>query len=318
MAQRLNESFIAIALAYGNTIPAVLAYRTSQNLLQALYPKAPPLLQLPYFTLDVVRAVEGDLLRTHLTVQDYMRTPESHRRAKVVKPGLLTSSQFSAAMEVAAQMPYLQVEKAFFKVIGERVITPSSLVNFVIKARFVPPGSRDVPAASESDLQDVDPVDRDLNALHERKRVFRTANAKQAEQKGSGDSGIQAPLAHAPYFARDHAPRWLVFLTDSKQGKISVPPFTFTTFDKPIFDDRGKPTLNIQTLKMQFQAPPQVGRYTFVMHLVCDSYVGMDTKTDVTLVIDDMSKADDIDADEDISEPDEGESLRRRFTSLQK
>jgi translocation protein SEC63 len=42
------------------------------------------------------------------------------------------------------------------------------------------------------------------------------------------------------------------------------------------------------------------------MHVVCDSYVGFDYKQDVTLVIEDASKAVEVDSDDDISEPDEG------------
>jgi translocation protein SEC63 len=97
-----------------------------------------------------------------------------------------------------------------------------------------------------------------------------------------------------------------VFLADSKQGRIAVPPFTFSTFDKPILDESGNPTYNVQTLKMQFGAPPQAGSYTFVMHVVCDSYIGMDTKMEVTLVVEDASKAEDVEEDGEISEPDEG------------
>lgn len=85
-----------------------------------------------------------------------------------------------------------------------------------------------------------------------------------------------------------------------------MPPFTFSTFDKPILDESGKPTFNVQTLKMQFGAPPQPGSYTFVMHMICDSYIGMDTKMEVTLVVEDASKAEQVEEEEEISEPDEG------------
>jgi translocation protein SEC63 len=97
-------------------------------------------------------------------------------------------------------------------------------------------------------------------------------------------------------------------LADSKQGRIAVPPFTFSTFDKPILDASGKPTYNVQTLKMQFGAPPQAGSYTFVMHVVCDSYIGMDTKMEVTLVVEDASKAEEVEEDDEISEPEDGTS----------
>jgi translocation protein SEC63 len=59
---------------------------------------------------------------------------------------------------------------------------------------------------------------------------------------------------------------------------------------------------------MQFGAPPQAGSYTFVMHVVCDSYIGMDTKMEVTLVVEDASKAEEVEEDGEISEPDEGMS----------
>jgi translocation protein SEC63 len=95
-------------------------------------------------------------------------------------------------------------------------------------------------------------------------------------------------------------------LTDSKQGKMAVPPFTFAKFDKPIFQEGSNtPTFAMQTLKAQFQAPPQAGHYTFVMHVVCDSYVGFDTKMEVTLIVEEASKAAEMEVEDEISEPEE-------------
>jgi translocation protein SEC63 len=117
------------------------------------------------------------------------------------------------------------------------------------------------------------------------------------------------PLAHAPYYTRDHAPRWHLFLADTRQGKIAVPPFTFKVFDKKSFDNEGKPTFNVVTLKMQFAAPPQAGEFRFRMHLISDSYVGFDQSQDVVLDVEDASKAVEVDEDDDISEPEEGEDM---------
>jgi translocation protein SEC63 len=197
-------------------------------------------------------------------------------------------------MSVASRIPVFTVEKAFFKVVGERYVTPSSLVQFVLKGRFIPSGASDVPEVNPKDLLDIDPEEGDVAAITGRKT------------DRSDEKPIQPPLAHAPYYARDHAPRYHVFLADSKQGRIAVPPFTFSTFDKPILDASGNPTYNVQTLKMQFGAPPQAGSYTFVMHMICDSYVGMDTKMEVTLVVEDASKAEQVEEEGEISEPDEG------------
>ncbi|KAL1641777.1 secretory subunit [Diplodia intermedia] len=299
IAHKLNDAFFAIALAYGNSQPLLSSYQTSQNILQAIPPKSSPLLQLPGFTPAVIRAVEGESARTHLSVQEYMNLPADERRKRAVGPGLLSESEFATAEQVASQLPHLQIEKAFFKVMGEKVIIPSSLVQFVVKARIIPPGSKNVPPVTQKDLEDVDPKEGDLDALHGRKTGAEAEEAKKAELAG------QPPLAYAPYFARDHSPRWHVFLADGRQNKIAVPPFTFTKFDKPLFDEQGNPTYNVQTLKMQFGAPPQPGQYKFTMHLVCDSYVGMDTKMDVILSVDHPSKAVEIEEEEEISEPDE-------------
>jgi translocation protein SEC63 len=300
IARALNASFNAIALAFGSTGPILASFLTAQNLIQAIPPGASPLLQLPYITPAIARAIEGDA-KTHLTLQQYMQLPEAYRRKLSIGRGLLTESQYQTAMNVAKQLPRLQVEKAFFKVTGEKYITPGSLVSFVVKGRFVPPGSENVPEVNELDLEDVDPDEDDLDAI-----LGRQKKSGKGEKSAKEDKPIQPPLAYAPYFARNYSPRWNVFLTDSKQGKMAVPPFTFVSFDKPIFDESGKPTFNMQTLKAQFQAPPQAGHYTFVMHLICDSYVGFDTKMEVTLVVDEATKAAEIEAEDDISEPDEG------------
>ncbi|KAI9870039.1 MAG: secretory subunit, partial [Pleopsidium flavum] len=318
IALALNEAFIAISLAFGNVSPILSSFRTSQNLIQALPPKSSPLLQLPYITSASARAIEGENAKTHLSVQEFMRIPEDRRRKLAIGPGLLSESQYRTAVAVAKQLPVLNVEKAFFKVTGERFITPGSLVQLVVKARIIPPGTINVPEVNELDLEDIDPDEDDLEAILGRK----PAKNKKAKSIDDGKSAspsdekpIQPPLAFAPYFARDHSPRWHVFLADSKVGKMAVPPFPFTTFDKPLFDEQGNPTFNMQTLKMQFGAPPQAGQYTFVMHLICDSYVGVDTKIEVTLGVEEMTKAMEMQDEDEISEPEE-DSLAGQVNAL--
>ena len=240
-----------------------------------------------------------------------MAMPEYRRRKLATdQPGVLSPGRYNEAVAVARQLPLLNVEKVFFKVMGERFITTGSLVQFVVKARVIPPGSANVPEVNELDLEDIDPDEGDLDAILGRKSP-QNAKAKVLEGDTStstdAEKPLQPPLAYAPYFPRDHSPRWHVFLSDSKLNKVAVPPFTMTTFNKPLLDDDGKPTFNMQTFKMQFQAPPQAGSYPFVMHLICDSYIGMDSKREVVLKVEDSAKAISMDNEEDeISEPDEG------------
>ncbi|KFA70023.1 hypothetical protein S40285_02024 [Stachybotrys chlorohalonatus IBT 40285] len=302
IARALNQSLSAISLAYGNIGPIVGTFHASQHLVQAISPKGSPLLQLPYFTPSIATAVEEDS-KVHLTVQKFLDLPDARRRQLAVGNGLLTEDQYKEAINVGKQLPYLRVAKAFFKVTGERIIIPSSLVTLVIKGRFIPPGSENVPAIDELDLEDIDPAEDDLEALTGRKK--RVVKGPDGKPMSVEDQAVLPPLNFAPYYARENTPKWSAFLSDSKQGKMAVPPFTFTKFDKPLFDEQGKPTYAMQTLKAQFTAPPETGHYTFVLHVICDSYVGLDTKMEVTLVVDDASKAAEMTAEDEISEPEE-------------
>lgn len=319
IACTLNESFTNMCLAFMDTRPLLSSYRATQHIMQALPPNASPLLQLPFFTPATIKAIETGIKEPQTTrsLESFMALADSKRRALTVQPSLLSASQYAIAMRAAAQIPAVRIERAFFKCVGERVLTPGSLVQFVIKLRFVPPGTDPalIPAVAPQDLEDKDPAEGDLDALHGRKKKGGDSkDGKDGKDAASTEERVQLPLAHAPFFPRDYAPRWRVFLADSRQNKVAVPAFTFSTFDKPIFREGSTdPTFAVQTLKMQFGAPPQVGKYFFTAHLVCDSYVGIDVARDVVMEIEEPSKAVEIDEEEDISEPEEGEFSAFRF-----
>jgi translocation protein SEC63 len=305
IALALKESFTTISLAFGNVKPILGSFQASQHLVQALAPGASPLLQLPHFTSQIAASVERNHLR-HMTVQQFMDLPDAQRRELAVGKDLLTEQQYKTAISVAKQIPHLRVAKAFFKVTGERLIIPSSLVTLVIKGRFVPPGTENVPEVNELDLEDVDPAEDDLDAINGRKKTIKGPDGKLISVESKP---VQPPLTFAPYYARDESPNWLAFLSDSKQGKMAVQPFSFARVDQPIFDEQGKPTFAVQTFKAQFAAPPHPGQYTFVLHVLCDSYVGFDTRMEVTLTVDEAAKVAEIKAEDDISEPEEGTYL---------
>ena len=303
-AVRLNSSMTSITLGFQLVAPLLASYHTTQNLIQAVPPDASPMLQLPHFTPKIVDSIQGSHSKDTLSIQKFMALPAQIRRSLASD---LTDSQYASAIQVASQIPHLRVAKAFFKVMGERVVTPSSLVQLVVKARVIPPGSTDVPEINELDLEDIDPDEDDLDGLTGRKPPKNKRRKTVDGQIVEADTKpVQPSLAFAPYYARDHSPRWHVFLADSRQGRIAVPPFTFSSFDKPIVDSEGRPTYNMQTLKCQFQAPPGVGQYPFAMHLVCDSYIGFDARMDVVLDVKDVTEAVQVESEEEISEPDEG------------
>jgi translocation protein SEC63 len=294
------ESFLAINLAYLNTKPLLSTLNARQHLIQALAPGSSPLLQLPNMNTEAIEALEGADARKHLSIQQFMSIPDQERRKQLVSSGILKEGQYKAAVKTASQLPLFAIEKAFFKVQGERHIIANSLVVLVVKFRVIPPGTKNIPPINEKDLLDKDPPE-----------------GSKASQEPE-EAKIQPPLAHAPYLARDNSPRWYLFLSEPKGQKLAVPPSAtpITTFTKPIFNEQGEPTFNMQTFKMQFGAPPQVGTYAFMMHLVCDSYVGFDYQQEITMTVADPAKAEEIDDEDEISEPEEGAHQTNRLPSL--
>lgn len=287
----LNRSFHSISLAFGNVQPLVASIRLSQCLIQAIAPGHSPLLQIPYFTKEIVSAIERDGGKNHWTVHRLMSVPEAERKKMCTGKGMLTESQYKTAMTFASSLPALKIESAFFKVMGEKFITPSSLVQFVLKMRVVPPGANP-PAVNPKDLLDEDPDETDVDALLGRK-------SRWSDSGKEGEDGVDLPLTHAPFYPRDHHPAWYVTLVDLRLGKLVVPPQAITSFDK------SPEGFAVVTAKMQFQAPPQAGEYGFTMMCLSDSYVGLDIQQSVTLVVSDPSKVSRIEEVDDISEPEE-------------
>jgi len=300
VAQQLNEAYLTMLPTWGNAQPLLSAYETTKGLIQAIPPGGSALLQLPHFTPEIARSIGESTASKNLTIQAFMKLPEQERRRLSIGPGLLSEDKYKTAMSTATKLPYAKVERAFFKVTGEKHITPGSLILLVIKIRVIPPGTTDIPEVNEADLEDLDPKEGDLDALHGRK----------------GEQTIQPPLAHAPYFPRDHPPSYRAFLSEPKSGKIAVPPFKFQTFDKPIFQADGvTPTFNVVTLKAQFQAPPQAAEYPFQLHFICDSYLGFDHAQDIIMKVEEPTQAEEIVDEGEISEPEE-DSLAGQMNAL--
>lgn len=282
-------------MAFSNLDPLLASLHLSQHIIQAVAPGHSPLLQLPHFNEKVVRAVEREGSKNHWTVQQLMALPEDKRKKLCIGDGLLSEPQYLTAMTFARNLPVLRVEAAFFKVLGEKIIMPSSLITFVVKMRVIPP-TVTAPAVNPQDLLDEDPDETDVDALLGRKGS-RPSSASDSSKPDASSTDL--PLAHAPFFPRDHHPSWYVFLADVRQGKIVVPPQPITSFDTDPKD------FGVVTVKMQFQAPPSEGEYPFTMMCISDSYIGIDTQMQVTLEIAQGEQGGWEDVDE-ISEPDEG------------
>jgi len=195
-----------------------------------------------------------------------------------------------------SQWGRVEIVDVSFRVIGERLITPSSIVYLVVKLRVAPPD------AEPSNEQDVDGEEAKglRRAIEEREDAFLTSRRDAEElQPGQTFSGG----AHAPFWPATRKPGWWLVLADDKSNRVVVPPLK--VMDVP-FRRKGDAS-DFRAYKIQFQAPQNTGLLTWRVYVVSDSFVGEEATRDIVMKIDDLSAltADEQGAEDEISDPDE-------------
>ncbi|KAG8993435.1 secretory subunit [Tulasnella sp. 427] len=85
-------------------------------------------------------------------------------------------------------------------------------------------------------------------------------------------------------------------------NKVIVPPIRVS--DVP-YANASKAPKDHRMYKLQFQAPPQVGVYTFQLAFVSDTFVGEDVRMFLPLKVEELTEDDEQDQEDEISEPDE-------------
>lgn len=145
-------------------------------------------------------------------------------------------------------------------VAGEKIVTPLSFINLIVKLR-VPRGTtaEEQPSTSPKDTEK-----RELEFL---------ASKKDAEDISLDNTG--GAFAHTPHWPQMKKPSWWVILGDIKANRVVVPPFKVS--DVPYTES------DYRMYKMQFQAPQNVGSYTWRVFVVSDTFVGDDTYQDITV-----------------------------------
>jgi len=186
----------------------------------------------------------------------------------------------------------VEIVDAAFKVIGESVVTPSSIVYLLVKLRISPPGAT---------------VEKKELSVEETKRLAQ-ATAKEDEQFLSTredaedlDASSTHGFAHAPYWPGTRKPSWWIALADDKANRLVVPPLKIS--DIPY--SRPNTDRNYRAYKIQFQCPPNTGLFTWKIYIVSDTFAGEEAKIDIALKVEEPSADDQGSDDDDISEPDE-------------
>jgi len=195
----------------------------------------------------------------------------------------------------------LEVVDMAFKVIGEHLVTPSSIVFLLVKLRVKEPGTTTPTPTPQQDVKSVKKNDEiDEKFLNTR------GEAEKREENG-------VEYVHAPYWPGLRKPGWWLVLADDKSNRIVVPPLKIT--DVP----RSDPSMerNFRCYKLQFQAPPNVGLFTWKVYLISDTVVGEETCRPISLKIDDVSAlaTEEQTPDDEISDPEE-DSLAGQMAAM--
>ncbi|KAG6865385.1 hypothetical protein C0991_003088 [Blastosporella zonata] len=294
-APLLLNALLNIATSRNWLSPSVAVMRLHAYLTQALLPgpERVRFAQLPGIKVEEattlapqatdLREFEQVLIEKHDTRMLDVRTALSKwGRAEIV------DAAFKAITPSAKQSFLLPV-------IGERVVTPSSIVFLVVKLRLSPPRLNPV---AEKEL-DIDEIKRRLTLNEEKDEEF-LIGKKEAEETPSED--LLPGWVHAPFWPGERKPSWWIVLGDEKSNRVVVPPMKITEipFARPNHER------DYRSYKIQFQAPQNVGVFTWRIQLISDSFVHEDTYRDIILKIEDASTLPSEDPSEDeISDPDE-------------
>ncbi|KAF6743039.1 translocation protein sec63 [Ephemerocybe angulata] len=286
----LLNALLNVSTARNWLVPTLSVMRLNSYLAQALPLNAPPRVRLTQ--LPGVSKADIDAL-----------TPRPREMTEVLsalqEKGDARAGQVQKAIQKWGRV---EIVDAVFKVIGERIITPSSIIFLVVKLRLVPPGT----STEKKDLS-VDETKR-VAAANEKKdeEFLLTKGDAEDVPKGKTTTG----WAHAPRWPTARKPTWWLVLGDEKQGRVVVPPIRIS--DIPYADSESE--RDYRTYKIQFQGPPSTGVFTWKVFVVSDTYVAEEANRDITLKIED-AVVDGEPSEDEISEPDE-DSLAGQMAAM--
>jgi len=279
------NALLTVSISRNWLLPTLAVMRLHAYLAQALAPGNERLkfAQLPGIKSEEVRELAAD---TEL-LEEFVQTLETTGDERI--------GEVKKAMKTWGRV---ELVDASFKVIGERLVTPSAIVFLVIKLRLSPPRDPSSPQVKSKE-DDVDEIKRTVKSNEDKDLKFLN------DRKDSEDIPDEAApgWAHAPYWPGRRKPSWWLVLADDKTNRVVVPPMKISDipFSNPDQDR------NYRSYKLQFQAPQSTGMFTWKIYLVSDTFVGEEISRDIVLKIDDVSalNADEQDAEDEISEPDE-------------
>ncbi|EFP79380.2 secretory subunit [Puccinia graminis f. sp. tritici] len=286
--RHLTNGMQSITLGYNWLSTYLVIIKLQQHLVQAMHPALSPLVQLPHVS---VKTAEK------LAKNNEIGSPEqfsmlSEQQKDTLFPELKGQDHIKKQIQsISEHWPKLELVSSEFKVVGEKTVTPGCVIHFTMKIRIKNPkssatgkenGKSPAQEPEQTTEQDLKGEEMEIDELLGRK-------------KAGADGEEKCPIVHAPHVTKDTKPSYYWLVGDHKLNRIFVQPVKFT--------DVGYTKTRV--LKTTFQAPHSPGLYTFQAYVKSDSYVDTDVQASMQLRVEDKEAAEDANAEDDISEPDE-------------
>ncbi|OMH80953.1 Translocation protein sec63 [Zancudomyces culisetae] len=252
-----------------------------QMLVQGVYEFAPPLLQIPYIDFDKFQELQKNhgLYGTFQT----KKLLENGDDKLIASFGEHKDTIVKSIMSV----PEFTIARTLFTVIGDRVITPLSIVSLIVDLKLInPPENSPKPDPMVSKISSMLSTvsDTDCEKIED---IFGHIQKLKAPN-------VEAPEATAPYLAARKLSNWWFILYNPQNYRTVIPPVYITDLTSE------------KILVAQFQAPHQPGSYDFNILVMSDSYIGCNVQHHMKLVVANPSVLPpEPEYEDDISEPEE-------------
>ena len=272
---------LQISLARGWLITSISCMNVCQMLVSAVYDTVgyeQQFLQLPHLTSDILKHFRKKALRN---VTDFLALPEADRSSLL---RTLSPQAIDDVVRIGRSIPVVEIAKAEFVTLGESKVIAGGLVTLIVRLQvkngtgaLSPTASpttsdrikfEDLAAAAgaagkdfgEDALDDDDDYDNPMSAAS---RI-----APKGPKSNPNDS------IYAPYLGTlDKKPFWWVILAEPRMNNFICAPV------------RLHDLVTSKVAKMQFVAPSREGTYQFVLYVKSDSYIGVDLRQEVKVMI---------------------------------
>ena len=290
-------------------VPALGVVDLMQMITQAMWIHDSPLRQLPHITDDVLKA----LLKKNIKSVHAVRKMDADKRAKILPD--LTASQWEEIDAVCSLMPNLMLDVET-GVEDEEDVYEGDIVRVRVNLQRLEEdgegaevkGREQLDGTGEDDKVPEKGVTAGVFAKKERalgEEKEETASIPSSSTKIIDDSTLtedeladlvpistaqkqqassgSAPLVHAPYFPYEKREKWMALLVEMDPVERSKPRAIISFARVPNLADK-------QSVDLRFRAPPVEGQGTrgwqervYQLHVLCDSYAGVDRAQQVLL-----------------------------------